>query len=173
MRAVPSLSAREVADFAGAPTRVVEKAIEERVLAPRRLARRKDGRSQRFFPPHAVAYVAVVAKLGLPLPAAHKKRLASTLACLPTTALRSAHVELSPALDLDVGRLVGDAVERAERYAHERDRHIETKNSIKGGTPVIRGTWMTVYAVLGRIKHGESLDDLVADNPDIPHGAFE
>jgi hypothetical protein len=32
---------------------------------------------------------------------------------------------------------------------------------------------MTVYAVLGRIEHGETLDDLIADNPDIPREAFE
>jgi uncharacterized protein (DUF433 family) len=173
MSTTASLSAREVADLAGTPRRLVEKAIEEKVLAPRLVARGKGRRPQRLLPSHAVAYAAVVAKIDLPLPVAHKKRLAGALARLPARALRSAHVELSPALNLDVGRLVGDAVERAERYAHGRDRYIEVKDSIKGGTPVIRGTRMTVYAVLGRLEHGETIDDLVADNPDIPREAFE
>lgn len=41
------------------------------------------------------------------------------------------------------------------------------------GAPVIRGTRMKVDSVLGRIQHGETLDDLVSDNPDIPRAAFE
>jgi uncharacterized protein (DUF433 family) len=36
-----------------------------------------------------------------------------------------------------------------------------------GGTPVIRGTRMTVYSVLGRIEHGDGVDDVLADNPDL------
>jgi uncharacterized protein (DUF433 family) len=173
MSAVASLSAREVADLAGASKRLVEKAIEEEVLAPHLVRRGKGQRPDRLLPSHAVAYAAVLARLDLPLPLAHKKRLAGALARLPVAALRSAQVELLPALALDVGRLVGDAVERAERYAQERDRCIEVNEEIKGGTPVIRGTRITVHSVLGRIKHGETLDDLVADNPDIPREAFE
>ena len=173
MSAVASLSAREVADLAGVPKRLVEKAVEERVLAPRLVARRVGRRPERLLPSHAVAYAAVLAKLGFPLPVAHKKRLAAALARLPATSLRSAHLKLSPAVDLDIGRLVGDAVERAESYAHRRDECIEVNHLIKGGTPIIRGTRMTVYAVLGRVEYGDTVDDLVGDNPDIPREAFE
>jgi uncharacterized protein (DUF433 family) len=37
---------------------------------------------------------------------------------------------------------------------------------------VISGTRMTVYAVFGRIEHGETLDDIQVDNPDIPREAL-
>ena len=172
MSAAANLSAREVADLAGVPKRLVESAIEDGLLRPRLVPRRK-GRPDRLLPLHAVAFAGVLAKLDLPLRLAHKKRLAAALARVPLGELRSAQVELLPAVALDVGRLVGDAVERAERYAKGRDRYIEIKDAIKGGTPVIRGTRMTVYSVLGRIEHGETLGDLVADNPDIPPEAFE
>lgn len=167
------LSTHEVADFAGASRRLVEKAIEEKVLRPRLVPSNLGRRARRLLPLHAVAYAAVLARIELPLPLPLKKRLAGALAGLPSLELRAARVALSPALDVNVGHLVGDAVERAERYARGRDRHIQVTDGIKGGTPVIRCTRMTVYAVLGRIEHGETLDDLVADNPDIPREAFD
>ncbi len=57
--------------------------------------------------------------------------------------------------------------------AGTRDAHIVSDPEILGGTPVIRGTRMTVYSVLGRLQDGDSIDDLTADNPDIPREAFE
>ena len=54
-----------------------------------------------------------------------------------------------------------------------RDAHIVSDPEILGGTPVIRGTRMTVYSVLGRLQDGDSIDELTADNPDIPREAFE
>jgi len=45
--------------------------------------------------------------------------------------------------------------------------------AIDGGAHVIRGTRITVYAVLERVDHGETLDELVKENPDIPRAAFE
>ena len=43
----------------------------------------------------------------------------------------------------------------------------------KGGTPVIRGTRMTVYSVLGRIEHGDTIDAILAENPDLTRDALE
>jgi hypothetical protein len=39
----------------------------------------------------------------------------------------------------------------------QRDAHIAVDDEIMGGTPVIRGTRITVYAVLGRIDHGDTI----------------
>ncbi len=135
MAAAADLTAHEVADFAGASRRLVEKAIEEKVLSTRLVASSPGRRPRRLLPVQAVAYVAVLARIELPLPLAHKKRLAGALAMMPLLALRDARVALSPAVDVNVGHLVGDAVERAERYARGRDHHIETRDGIKGGTP--------------------------------------
>ncbi|HEY1931015.1 MAG TPA: DUF433 domain-containing protein [Acetobacteraceae bacterium] len=169
-----TLSPREVAELSGAPKRVVEKAIEEHVLRTRLLASRNGARrARRMLPTHAVAYAAVVDRLDLRLSVTHKRRLARHLAHLPPHEIRTARVELSPAVELDVGRLVGDAMDRAERYRAARDRAIVIDDDIKGGTPVIAGTRMTVYSVLGRIDHGETVDDILTDNPDLARDAVE
>ena len=53
------------------------------------------------------------------------------------------------------------------------DPFIVVDSAVQGGTPAIRGTRMTVYSVLGRIEHGETIDDILADNPDIARDAVE
>ena len=172
MMTAASLSAHEVANLAGTSRKLVESAIEDGLLRPP-LVSRPRGRPDRLLPTHAVALAGVLARLGLQLPLAHKRRLAEALSRVPAAELHRARVELVPALTLDVGQLLGDAVEWAERYVEERARFIEVNEAVKGGTPVIRGTRITVYAVQGRIEHGETIDDLVADNPDLSREAFE
>jgi uncharacterized protein (DUF433 family) len=168
------LTPREVAELSGAPKRLIEKAIEERVLRVRyRAAGRAKGHARRMLPAHAVAYAAILTKLDLRLTTTHKKRLLSRLARIRPAAIRKARVELAPAVEIDVGRLVGDAMARAERYCAARDASIVIDERIKGGTPVIQGTRMTVYSVLGRIDHGETVEDVLADNPDLSREAVE
>lgn len=174
MAATATLTPREVAELSGAPKRVVEKAIEERVLRVRfRAARGTMRHTRRMLPTHAVAYAAIITKLDLKLTADHKKRLLAGLAHLKPRDVRKARVELAPAVEIDVGRLVGDLMDRAERYRATRDALIVIDEAIKGGTAVIRGTRMTVYSVLGRVEHGETIDDILADNPDLSREAVE
>jgi len=167
-----ALSPREVSELSGTPRHLVEKAIEEHVLLVRTPTRR-GGNGRRMLPMHAVVYAALVSKLDLKLTTAHKKRLLGKLAHLKSADMRKARVELSPAVEIDVGRLVGDVLERAERYRMARDASIQVDERIMGGTPIIRGTRMTVYSVLGRIEHGDSIDDIVADNPDLKRDVIE
>jgi uncharacterized protein (DUF433 family) len=54
-----------------------------------------------------------------------------------------------------------------------RDAHIAVDDEIMGGTPVIRGTRVTVYAVLGRIDHGDTIDDILAEYPNLTRDAIE
>ena len=169
-----TLTPREVAELSGASKRIVEKAIEERVLPVR--FRAPPGaalRARRMLPAHAVAYAALIAKLDLKLTKAHKKRLLGRLAHLQPDEIRTARVELAPAVEIDVGRLVGDAVERAEQYRAARDAWIVIDEAIMGGTPVIRGTRMTVYSVLGRVEHGDTIEDVLDDNPHLSREAIE
>jgi uncharacterized protein (DUF433 family) len=126
-----------------------------------------------MLPLHAVVYAAVIRGLDLKLTAAHKKRLASKLAQLRPAEIRTARGEIAPATEIDIGRLVGDAMERAERYRVARDTSIVIDEAIMGGTPVIRGTRMTVYSVLGRVEHGETIDDILRDNPDLSRDTVE
>ncbi len=164
------LTPNEVAELAGASIRVVEKAIEERVLSVRFGSSPAMGRrSRRMLPVYSVVYAAAIAGLGLKLSIAHKKELARGIAKSPG----GKRVKVAPAVEIDVGQLVGDALERSEKYRAARDAFIVVDDEVMGGTPVIRGTRMTVYSVLGRIKHGESIDDILEDNPDLTRAAIE
>jgi uncharacterized protein (DUF433 family) len=126
-----------------------------------------------MLPLHAVAYAAVVGKLDLRLSVEHKKRLADGLALLSAANIDLVRMELTPGVELNIGRLAGDVTNRAARYRAARDRAIVTDEAIKGGTPVIRGTRMTVYSVLGQVEHGDTIDDILADNPDLDRDAIE
>lgn len=129
--------------------------------------------ARRMLPAHAVVYAAVITRLDLKLTTAHKKRLVTKLAQLRPTEIRTARVELAPAVEIDIGRLIGDVMDRAERYRVTRDAWIVIDEAIKGGTAVIRSTRMTVYSVLGRVEHGETTDDILGDNPDLSREAVE
>ena len=118
--AVAALTPREVAELAGTPKRVVEKAIEERVL-PVRSSRRGAGNGRRLLSTHAVVYATLVSKLDLKLSAALKRRFYGRIAALKPAELKRAKVELVQAVEVDVGRLAGDVLDRAERYLAVRD----------------------------------------------------
>ena len=124
-----------------------------------------------------MAYLAAVRKAGLTdLALKHKRAIWGGLAAGASAgggAGAPPPVEFAPGTSIDVGRLAGEAVERAERYARARDAHIVSDPEIKGGTPVVRGTRMTVYAVLGRVDGGEALDDVAEDNLDLAREALE
>jgi uncharacterized protein (DUF433 family) len=164
------LSAREVAELSGASRRTVEKAVEERIIRPVEAPGR---RGRRLLPDHAVAYAAVVGKLKVRLDLASKRRLATCLATLGPDAVAGARFELEPALEMNLGRLIGDTLARAERYRAARDAFIAVDEEILGGTPVIRGTRISVYSVLGRVDGGDTARDILADNPDIAPEAVE
>lgn len=166
------LTSSEVAELSGTPKRFVEKAIEERVLAVR-MHSAEGARPARLLPSHAVAYAKVVSGLQLNLSVTQKRRLAATLSRLPPGRLSAAKVEIVPAVEVNVRQLLGDTMERTARYRKARDRFIVSDPEILGGTPVIRGTRITVYSALGRVDHGETVADIAADNPDIPPEAIE
>ena len=80
---------------------------------------------------------------------------------------------MAPSVVLHIGSLTRDAVDRAERYAAARDTWIEAVEGVQGGRPVIKGTRLTISAIFGRLSSGDTLEDLMADYPDIPREAFE
>ena len=170
-----TLTPHEVAELSGVPKRIVEKAIEEGVLRVRVHARHGITRhARRLLPIHTVAYASVLRRLDLKLTAAHKRTLASKLAQLRPRKIRTARVELAPAVEINVGRLVGDAVDQAERYRVSRDASIVIDEEIKGGnTRYSRDTYDRLFCSRGRVEHGETIDDILADNPDLSREAVE
>jgi uncharacterized protein (DUF433 family) len=163
---------REVAELSGTPKWTIEKAIEQNVLVPEH-GKRGRRKRRRLLPLYAVAYVKVVDGVDLRMDVRMKRRLANRLAQLGSHEFSRMRVELAPAVELDVGRLVGDAVQRAEAYGAVRDAMIVENDAVPGGDPVIRDTRVSVYTLAERIADGESLADLQADYPSLSRAAIE
>lgn len=165
-----AFSAREVAEFANVPVRTVDKAVEEEILVRGARSRRRPG----LLPLHAIPYAALVKRLPVVLERAEKLRLARNLAAKSSRKMTREPVEIAPALIVDVSRLVDSGLaERAERYAETRDRTIVRDPEILGGTPLIKGTRLSVYAIRGRIDGGETYDALIEDYPELDREAVE
>jgi uncharacterized protein (DUF433 family) len=162
---------REVAELSGAPQWTVEKAIEQNVLAPVH-GKRGRRKRRRLLPLYAIAYVKVIEAMRLRMDVRMKRRLASQLAGLDLDAFATSRVELAPALELDVGRLVGDTVRRAKAYGALRDAMI-VEDERAPGAPTIGAAHISVHALADRIDHGEALADLQAEFPDLPGPAIE
>jgi uncharacterized protein (DUF433 family) len=163
------LTPNEVAALATTSKTVVEKALEQKVFG----AGRGPRDNRRLLPLHAVAVAAAVKSLGRRMTVNDKKLVARKLASLSPTDLKIAEVEIAPAVFLRIGSLTRDAVERAERYATDRDAFIEIVDGVQGGRPVIKGTRLTVSAIHGRLTSGDTIEILLEDYPDIPRRAFE
>ena len=172
-----ALTVRETAALAGVPKAAVDKAIETEVLRAA-LGPSEDGVPRRRLPARAVAYFAALEASGLAdLPVRHKRRLWEAMGQgtgdedvgggLPDA------VEFAPGARLEVGRLAGGPLRAALAYRDARDRHITCDPDILGGTPVIRGTRVSVHAVRARLDGGEPVEELMEDYPGVPREAFE
>ncbi len=171
MPASNNLTLHEAAVLAGVPRSHITKAIEHKVITPVPGKARLRGGQTRFVSAHAVAYLAAIRKAGLSdLPLRHKRLIANRLRAMGP---ELTPVEVAEGLVLDVDRLAAQLYAAAMRYSQARDAHIVSDPDILGGLPVIRGTRLSVYAIAGRLSHGETLDELMADYPDIPREAFE
>ena len=127
----------------------------------------------RSLPLYAVAYVKVVEGVDLRMDLPMKRRLASQLARLDPHEFIMSRIELTPGVELDVGRLVGDAVLRAKAYGAVRDAMIVEDEAAPGGDPVLRHTRISVYALAERIADGETMADILADHPSLSRAAIE
>ena len=168
------LTPNEVAELSGAAKTVIEKAVEHRVLqAALDPARGRGSRRQTLLPSSAVAYASAVKALGRRLTIADRKRVADAFVNITSDRVSRVRVELAPGLMFEAGQDVEDSVMRAERYASERDRCIEINEDVMGGTPVIKGTRLTVYAIAARMAGGDPVSDLMDDYPDITANMFD
>ncbi len=172
MSAGPDFTFREAAELSGVTGAAVEKAVELKVIKPVMRKARLRGGATRFLPLNAVIYFAALKSANLiDLPIHHKRAIWTRIVRMTPPAL--APVEFTRGTTLDLRELAAEPMELAMRYLASRDEYIVSDPDILGGTPVIRGTRISVYSVLGRLQDGDSFDDLVEDNPDIPRDAFE
>lgn len=165
------LTIRETAALSGVPRTTIEKALEARILQALTAPARLRGGAMRYLPVRAVVYFNTLKAANLTdLPLRHKRAIWTNIVRLEPMQLET--IEFTPGAMLDLKRLAADSLRNAERYRKARDRYITSDEDILGGTPVIAGTRLTVYAILGRLQDGDSIDDLVEDYPEVPRKAF-
>ena len=165
------LTIRETAALSGVPKTTIEKSLEAGILRTVDAPARIRGGSTRYLPIRAVAYFRSLKAADLvDLPVRHKRAIWERL--VQVEPMRLEAVEFTRGAMFDMERLAADALREAERYREARDRYITSNAGILGGTPVIRGTRLTVFAILGRLQDGDTVDDLEADYPELPREAF-
>lgn len=164
------LNRREAALLAEVSLRSVDKAIEEKVVKPRRFP----GRGT-LLDRHDVLALALIARTGLPLRPQTKKKINEWVHGFPPEESfeEARELLLSDVLVLRADTEFRPLVDRLQRYLERRERHIESNPEIQGGEPVITGTRLPVRAVAERLNRGDSLDGLAEDYPGIPRDAFE
>lgn len=168
----PDLTIRETAALSGVSRAMIEKAVQSRILSTLAGPARLRGGAMRYLPVRAVAYFHALRTAELnDLPLRHKRSIWRHLARLEP--MRLEPVEFTPGTTLDLARLAARPLREAERYCDARDRFITSHPGILGGTPVIEGTRISVYAVLGRLQDGDTLQDLIDDYPEVPSEAFK
>lgn len=163
-------SRREAALLADVSLRSVDKAIEEKVVKPRRTSKRAAALDS-----GDVLAIALIARAGLPLRAETKRQINQWIhGFLSEGEFKEVReLLLSEVLVL---RYDDDARELAERlsgYLETRERFIESDPDVMGGEPVISGTRIPVRAIAARVTGGEAIDDLREDYPQVPQEAFE
>ena len=172
MPITPDLTIRETAALSGVSRNLIEKAVEARIMDALSASARFRGGATRYLPIRAVAYFHALQSARLTdLPLRHKRSIWRCMARLEPMKLET--IEFAPGALLDLERLAANSLGFAERYRDARDRCITSNEDILGGTPVIAGTRITVYAVLGRLQDGETVEELMNDYPGVPREAFE
>jgi uncharacterized protein (DUF433 family) len=162
-------SRREAALLADVSLRSVDKAIEEKVVKPRRSARRASLDSG------DVLAIALIARARLPLSAQAKRQINQWVHGIleEDTAEEAAELLLSEVLVLRYDETARALAARLFEYFENRERFIAADPGVMGGEPVIVGTRIPVRAVAARLAGGESIDDLCEDYPEVSRAAFE
>lgn len=168
------LTINETAHLAGVSPKFIEKSVESGVLPAEKVPDALSRRPIRHLPLAAVPYLSAISDEWLrDLPLTRKRRLWMLLSRQAFGAgERLATVQLNHMLTLDLEGLAGARLREAYAYRAARDEYLASDPEILGGTPVIRGTRLSVYAVLGRLEGGDSIADLREDYPEIPEAAF-
>lgn len=160
-------SRREAALLADVPLKVVDKAIEEKVIKPRRRG------AGIVLDADDVMALALFGRAGLPLRSEAKRRIRRWLGeTRPYASSGRSELRLSDVVVIRLDAAFRDAFEQLSSYQEGRERFIESNPEIRGGEPVIVGTRIPVSAVAERVKSGETIDDLVEDYPEVSCAAF-
>ncbi len=161
---VALITRREAAELSGTTLGAVNKAIEQKVLRPRR----RKGRT--LLAPEDVGALTLLAQTRVVLPVAVKRRVAAWARSSPGA---NAELRLDGALVVRMGPEIAEAVRRAERYVELRERLVEVNPEVCGGEPVITETRMPVRSLARLIELGETRKVLREDYAHLPEESFE
>lgn len=157
---------QEAAVLAGAKLGAVQKAITDRAIE----ARVKRGR--RYVRENGVYVIAVAtsAPSTWRIPLREIKDVVFQILRHPDRP-----VKLGPqrTWQIDAGPVMRTVGQRMRLYERARNEFVERNPSILGGTPVIKGTRLNVYALAGRLTHGETIDALLNEYPSVTREQLE
>jgi uncharacterized protein (DUF433 family) len=158
---------QEAAVLAGANLGAVQRAITKRVVN----ARVRDGRRRLKVDSVYMIAIATSAPSIVKLSYAALKSVVRSVMMHPDRD----HVALdnSGIWTINAGKVVRDVGCRVHLYERARRGLIERNPGILGGTPVIKGTRLNVYAIAGRLDHGETIEELLRDYPYVTREQLE
>lgn len=168
------LTINEAAHLAGVSPKLIEKSVESGILQTEKVHDALTQRYTRRLPLTVVVYLSAMSDEWLrDLPVSRKRKFWNIIKQQPMTFVHQlAIVRLNEKIAIDMESLAGRRAREAYTYKEARDEHLVSDPEILGGTPVIRGTRVTVYSILGRLENGDTLADLLDDYPEIPEAAF-
>lgn len=167
------LTVNEAAVLAKVSPARIRKALEEGVVQKLRPGRGRRS-SAVYVDSSAVLYAAILSRLEFPLPLEKKRQLVRLVKKHGDNRRELERVELAPHLILDASALLGkDVPARAATYERLRDEVIERNPEILGGTPVVKGTRISVYSLLARVEEGESFESIREDYPELDDDLLE
>jgi uncharacterized protein (DUF433 family) len=159
---------QEAAVLADAKLGAVQKAITARAIP----VRRKAGR--RLLKPEGVYTIAIAtsapAKWKIPY-GEIRHVVMKYIGRMPAAGARLA-LDAAGNWTLDAG-VVRDVASRMALYDRARDELVVQDPNILGGTPVIKGTRLNVYAIAGRLAQGETLEEILREYPYVTREQIE
>lgn len=158
---------QETAALAGAKLGAVQKAITTRAID----VRRKGGRRLLGAASVYTMAIATSAPAAWKIPLRDIRAVVITILRDPT--LHAVRHGKTGAYIIDPTSVVRDVNARLSLYERAQGELIERNPEILGGTPIIKGTRLNVYALAGRLERGETVDDLLQEYPYVTRDHIE
>lgn len=161
------LGRNEAAAISGVSLSAVNKAVEQRVIKPRRTKRGKT-----LLAPEETLALALFSLMPVALPVALKRLLRDWVISMSAEDVGK-EFALSEAMTVSFTEELAEVSRRVDKYVKLREKYVEVNPKVMAGTPVIRGTRVPVRALAKLVEGGESREVLREDYPHIPPEAYE
>jgi len=158
----------QVSAVTGLPLPAVHKAIEHKLIRPKRI--REGGLVQRLLSKPQLLYLVLEAKGLRSLPLATRRRVAQAVE-------RHPDIDAMPVSDGGViliqFKTARKQVETGLRRLAESQRMVRSDREIMNGTPVYRGTRIPVHAIADMLFQGATVDEILEGYPALTREKIE